>query len=214
LRQASETVVLKESCHEQRVFQSGDIAAAGRLFAHRQGDQGTLIYISGQVPCDSSGNLVGEGNFEAQAEQVFKNLTLALGAAGATMAGIVKMNFYLVAEVGQQDVPKLRAIRERYLGNADLPGRHARVCEPSGAARLASRDRGSRGDRRLKAKPVPEAATFHWFDQIRPRWRVQPSQTPFTLECSLDRMAGHSLVQTWPCSGPQALRINPRSASS
>jgi enamine deaminase RidA (YjgF/YER057c/UK114 family) len=82
---------------------------------------GTLIYISGQVPSDSSGNLVGEGNFEAQVEQVFKNLTLALEAAGATMADIVKMNFYLVAEVSQHDVPKLRAIRERYLGNADLP---------------------------------------------------------------------------------------------
>jgi enamine deaminase RidA (YjgF/YER057c/UK114 family) len=82
---------------------------------------GTLIYISGQVPSDSSGNLVGEGNFEAQVEQVFKNLMLALEAAGATMADIVKMNFYLVAEVSQHDVPKLRAIRERYLGNADLP---------------------------------------------------------------------------------------------
>jgi enamine deaminase RidA (YjgF/YER057c/UK114 family) len=82
---------------------------------------GTLIYISGQVPCDSSGNLVGEGNFEAQVEQVFKNLTLALEAGGATMADIVKMNFYLVAEVSQHDVPKLRAIRERYLGNTDLP---------------------------------------------------------------------------------------------
>src|SRR6516165_9687532 len=77
----------------------------------------TLIYISGQVPSDSSGNLVGEGNFEAQVEQVFKNLTLALEAAGATMADIVKMNFYLVAEVSQHDVPKLRAIRERHLGN-------------------------------------------------------------------------------------------------
>jgi enamine deaminase RidA (YjgF/YER057c/UK114 family) len=82
---------------------------------------GTLIYISGQVPSDSSGNLVGEGNFEAQVEQVFKNLTLALEAAGATMADIVKMNFYLVAEVSQHDVPKLRAIRERHLGNVDLP---------------------------------------------------------------------------------------------
>jgi enamine deaminase RidA (YjgF/YER057c/UK114 family) len=45
---------------------------------------------------------------------VFKNLKLALDAAGATMADIVKMNTYLVAEVGQDDVPKLRAIRERY----------------------------------------------------------------------------------------------------
>ena len=82
---------------------------------------GTLIFISGQVPSDSSGNLVGEDNFEAQVEQVLKNLTLALEAVGASMADIVKMNFYLGAEVSENDVPKLRAIRERYLGNADLP---------------------------------------------------------------------------------------------
>jgi enamine deaminase RidA (YjgF/YER057c/UK114 family) len=52
---------------------------------------------------------------------VFKNLKLALDAAGATMADIVKMNTYLVAEVGQDDVPKLRAIRERYLNTAKPP---------------------------------------------------------------------------------------------
>ena len=48
---------------------------------------------------DASGKLVGEGDLEAQAEQVFKNLKLAMEAAGATMADIVKMNTYLVAEV-------------------------------------------------------------------------------------------------------------------
>jgi enamine deaminase RidA (YjgF/YER057c/UK114 family)/uncharacterized protein YjiS (DUF1127 family) len=83
--------------------------------------KGTLVYIAGQVSSDASGRLVGEGDFEAQVEQVFKNLKLALDAAGATMADIVKMNTYLVAEVGQDDVPKLRAIRERHLNTAKPP---------------------------------------------------------------------------------------------
>jgi hypothetical protein len=33
-------------------------------------NKGTTVYIAGQVACDASGKLVGEGDFEAQAEQV------------------------------------------------------------------------------------------------------------------------------------------------
>jgi enamine deaminase RidA (YjgF/YER057c/UK114 family) len=83
-------------------------------------NKGTLVYIAGQVSSDASGKLVGEGNFEAQVEQVFKNVKLALEAAGATMADIVKLNTYLVAEVSQDDLPKMRAVRDRYL-NKDKP---------------------------------------------------------------------------------------------
>src|ERR1700676_2898030 len=87
----------------------------------RKVSKGTLIYLAGQVSSDASGKLVGEGNFEAQAEQVFGNLKLALEAAGATMADIVKMNIYLVAEVDQAEVRKLRAIRDRYVNVAKPP---------------------------------------------------------------------------------------------
>jgi enamine deaminase RidA (YjgF/YER057c/UK114 family) len=83
-------------------------------------NKGTLVYIAGQVSSDASGKLVGEGNFEAQVEQVLKNVKLALEAAGATMADIVKLNTYLVAEVSQDDLPKMRAVRDRYL-NKDKP---------------------------------------------------------------------------------------------
>ncbi|MBV9458602.1 MAG: RidA family protein, partial [Bradyrhizobium sp.] len=73
--------------------------------------RGTLVYIAGQVSADVSGNLVGEGNLEAQAEQVFKNLKAAVEAAGGAMADLVKMNVYLVAEVDLSEVPKFRAVR-------------------------------------------------------------------------------------------------------
>jgi enamine deaminase RidA (YjgF/YER057c/UK114 family) len=84
-------------------------------------NKGTLIYLAGQVSSDASGKLVGEGNFEAQAEQVFKNIKLGLEAAGAGMADIVKLNVYIVAEVDQAEVPKLRAIRDRYVDKAKPP---------------------------------------------------------------------------------------------
>jgi len=83
-------------------------------------NHGTIVYLSGQVASDASGKLIGEGNFEAQAEQVFRNLKIAVEAAGGTMADIVKLNIYLVAEVDQAAVPKLRAIRDRHV-NAEQP---------------------------------------------------------------------------------------------
>lgn len=83
-------------------------------------NSGTIAYLAGQVSSDASGKLIGEGDFEAQVEQVFRNLKIAAEAAGATMADIVKLNIYLVAEVDQANVPKLRAIRDRYV-NVEKP---------------------------------------------------------------------------------------------
>jgi enamine deaminase RidA (YjgF/YER057c/UK114 family) len=59
-------------------------------------NRGAIVYLSGQVPSDASGKVVGEGNFEAQVEQIFANLEIAVEAAGGTMADIVKLNYYLV----------------------------------------------------------------------------------------------------------------------
>jgi enamine deaminase RidA (YjgF/YER057c/UK114 family) len=78
-------------------------------------NRGTIVYLAGQVSSDGSGKLIGEGNFEAQVEQVFHNLKIAVEAAGGTVADIVKLNIYLVAAVDQAEVPKLRAIRNRYI---------------------------------------------------------------------------------------------------
>ena len=57
-------------------------------------NRGSIVYLSGQVPSDASGKLVGEGDFEAQVEQVFANLKIAVEAAGGSMADIVKLNFF------------------------------------------------------------------------------------------------------------------------
>jgi len=76
---------------------------------------GSIVYISGQVPSDAAGRMIGEADFEAQVEQVFKNLKTAIEAAGGTMADIVKLNYYTVPEVDPATVPKLRPIRDRYI---------------------------------------------------------------------------------------------------
>jgi len=73
---------------------------------------GRVIYVSGQVPLDRDGKLVGEGDLESQARQVFENLQAALDAAGATWADVVKLNYYLV---DVSELTAVRAIRDEYV---------------------------------------------------------------------------------------------------
>jgi len=79
---------------------------------------GRVIYVSGQVPLDRDGRLVGDDDFEAQARQVFENLQAALEAAGASWADVVKLNYFLV------DVTKVaavRSVRDEYVDTAHPP---------------------------------------------------------------------------------------------
>ena len=46
---------------------------------------GDTIYVSGQGPLDSEGQLVGEDDMAAQSRQVFANIRAVLAEAGATM---------------------------------------------------------------------------------------------------------------------------------
>jgi len=84
-------------------------------------NKGALVYIAGQVAVDASGKLIGEGNFEAQSEQVFRNLKAAVEAAGGTVADIVKTNVYIVDTVDGAELPKFRAIRDRYINTESPP---------------------------------------------------------------------------------------------
>jgi enamine deaminase RidA (YjgF/YER057c/UK114 family) len=80
---------------------------------------GKTIYISGQVSVNERGEVVGRGDLRAQTEQTFRNLELALQAAGATFRDVVKTNLYVVGLKPEQ-VPIIREIRSRYV-SADHP---------------------------------------------------------------------------------------------
>jgi enamine deaminase RidA (YjgF/YER057c/UK114 family) len=56
---------------------------------------GRIIFIAGQTAVDRDGNVVGKDDFAAQATQVFRNLAIALEAAGCTAANLVKLTVYL-----------------------------------------------------------------------------------------------------------------------
>jgi enamine deaminase RidA (YjgF/YER057c/UK114 family) len=65
-----------------------------------------LIFIAGQTATDAAGDVVGKGDFAAQAEQVFSNLSAALDAVGCTAASLVKLTVFL------RDMGHLGAYRE------------------------------------------------------------------------------------------------------
>ncbi len=57
---------------------------------------GNTVFSAGQVSVDAEGNLVGEGDARAQAEQCLKNVEAAISAAGASMEDVVKITTFLV----------------------------------------------------------------------------------------------------------------------
>ena len=77
-----------------------------------------VIFISGQVPLNTDGDLVGKGDFEAQARQVFANLSAALEAAGAGWSDVVKLNYFLT-DIGE--LGTVRAIRDEYVDTERPP---------------------------------------------------------------------------------------------
>jgi enamine deaminase RidA (YjgF/YER057c/UK114 family) len=74
---------------------------------------GELVFIAGQLATDRAGNLVGEGNFDAQCAQVYANIEAALKSVGGGWKNVVQFTTYLVHS---QDVPRLRAFRQREFG--------------------------------------------------------------------------------------------------
>ncbi|MEV6006778.1 RidA family protein [Streptomyces sp. NPDC051976] len=87
-------------------------------YSHAVAFSGRMVAVSGQVPVDAEGRLVGEGDARAQIRQVFENLTGALAAAGATLADVVKLTVFLT---DLADLDAFRQVRDGYLPKEALP---------------------------------------------------------------------------------------------
>ncbi|PSJ81088.1 RidA family protein [Neisseria iguanae] len=90
---------------------------------------GDTVYMSGQIPLDpATMQVVGDGDFRAEAIQVFKNLQAVAEAAGGSLNDIVKINAYLTDlgnfaifnEVMAEFIPAPFPARAA-VGIADLP---------------------------------------------------------------------------------------------
>lgn len=81
---------------------------------------GRTVYISGQVPLDAAGNIIGAGDFRAQTEQVFSNLSGALSAVGANFGHVVKLTIF-VTTLTPETLSALREVRDRHIDVAHGP---------------------------------------------------------------------------------------------
>lgn len=94
-----------------------DGVAPGTGYTHVVTGSGRLVAVSGQVALDEDGEVVGVGDAEAQARQVFENLQRCLTAAGVTFNDVIKLNYY-VTDIAH--LPAVRAVRNEYL-DVDRP---------------------------------------------------------------------------------------------
>ena len=77
--------------------------------------EGPLLFVSGVVPVDGAGRLVGGDDVLAQARQVFSNLCAVLAAGGATFADVVKVTVFLT---DVDDRARINVVRQEAFGEA------------------------------------------------------------------------------------------------
>lgn len=93
---------------------------------------GTTIHVSGQVSWAPDGTVLHPGDMEAQAVRIFENLALALAAAGAGFADVVKFTIYVVG-LTPESRAVISRVRSRY-----VIGAHAPASTMIGVAALAA----------------------------------------------------------------------------
>jgi len=91
-----------------------DVHAPGG-YSHAVTVSGRLLIVAGQIGLDKDRNVVGGGDFEAQAAQAFDNLKAVLAAGGARMEDVVRLGVFLT---DRKYLPQFREVRARYFPGA------------------------------------------------------------------------------------------------
>jgi 2-iminobutanoate/2-iminopropanoate deaminase len=84
-------------------------------YAHAVRADGPMLFVSGVVPIDEQGRLVGGNDIVEQARAVFRNLAAVLAAGGATFADVVKVSVFLT---DVDDRPLINPVRQEVFGTA------------------------------------------------------------------------------------------------
>jgi reactive intermediate/imine deaminase len=74
---------------------------------------GDLLFVSGCVPVDAHGRLVGGDDVVAQARQTFTNVGAVLAAGGSSFADVVKVTIFLT---DVDDRPEINPVRQEFFG--------------------------------------------------------------------------------------------------
>jgi enamine deaminase RidA (YjgF/YER057c/UK114 family) len=93
---------------------------------------GKIMFVSGTLSRNEKAEIVGKGDMRAQIRQVFSNITIALKAAGATWADVVKRQTFTTdidayfehidarMEFCQNDLSTSTAVEVRRLSHPDF----------------------------------------------------------------------------------------------
>jgi reactive intermediate/imine deaminase len=74
-----------------------------------------FLYISGMLPVNAKGELVGAGDVVRQSEQVLDNVSAVLRSAGASFDDVVRVGVY-VRDMADRE--PINTVRRRYFGDA------------------------------------------------------------------------------------------------
>jgi reactive intermediate/imine deaminase len=78
-------------------------------------EAGGFLYISGMLPMDAAGELVGVGDVIRQSEQVLDNVGAVLTAAGASFDDVVRVGVY-VRHMADREL--INTVRRRCFGDS------------------------------------------------------------------------------------------------
>jgi len=77
-----------------------------------------IVFIAGQTALNQEGELIGKGDFAAQAAQVFRNLNIALQSVGCTASNLVKLTVFLT---DMDNLLLYREARNRFFATTTTP---------------------------------------------------------------------------------------------
>ncbi|MFC1990783.1 Rid family detoxifying hydrolase [Chloroflexota bacterium] len=86
---------------------------------------GNTVYVSGALPLDSKGELIGKGDIKAQTEKVIQNIHDVLEAAGASLQDVVMNNVFLT---DMKNYAAMNEVYGKYFGQ-NPPARYCVKCD-------------------------------------------------------------------------------------
>lgn len=110
---------MSESVTRITLQPAGHPAGAAEKLGYSYGVRsGQMIWVSGQVSKNQHGELVGEGDIEAQIVQVMENVKAILVAGGSCLDDVVKTTIYITDASFREPYQR---IRRRYFKAPNFP---------------------------------------------------------------------------------------------
>lgn len=96
------------SCSQAQTTVQPDVPT-GYLYKVEPGIPGKIVYVCGQRPFNTKGELIGPGDLAAQTKQVFTNITTALATVNMTLDDVDQVTYLVKEPSGTNVVSKGKA---------------------------------------------------------------------------------------------------------